>query len=349
VTVTHVWTPALSDDEAAELSGRVAELAAAGLPLHGGLRAAAREVASRRLARAMNELVEKLESGTLLPQALEEMRGRLPAHLHGLMLVGLRSGQFAQMLEQFVWQHQQARAVRRQAWLALSYPVLLLSAVIVLIPIFGVYVVGEVASIAEEYNANLPFQTQLLAGLGEFGWLAPMGSLVFLALTALAIWCLSSGRMTRPAAGQVPVLGMLWRWTALAQYCRLVALVVEHGVPLPEALELSATGVRDAELVSGSRALAAAVAAGHPLAVAVSQTRPFPPTMASVVAWGEQGQALADSLRAAADVYEERARTQVALIRTIVPPLVFLLVLGAMVFLLVATVSPMYAVIKALT
>jgi general secretion pathway protein F len=339
---------ALSADEAAEFSARVAELSAAGLPLSGGLRAAAREIASRRVAGVLNDLAGRLEAGEPLPSAIDEMGSSLPAHLRALMLIGLRSGQFDQTLEQFVWQQQQARAAGRQAWIALAYPLLLLLATVVLIPIFSVYVVGEVVAIAEDFEAELPAQSRVLASVAGLGWLAPVGTLTLLGITALGIWSLGIVPRTQPIAERMPVLGTLWRWTSLAQFCRLLALLVERGVPLPEALELLGSGLRDRTLAAGCRAAATEVAAGHSLAVVLGRT-PFPPTLVSLVAWGQQGSTLAASLQAAAALYEDRAKGQLALIRTLVPPVVFLLVLGAMVFLLTAALLPMLNVITMLT
>ena len=66
---------------------------------------------------------------------------RLPVHLRGLMLAGVRSGRLAEVLEEYVdLQHSQAE-LRRRVWIALAYPFVLLLFMTVLTAFAGVYVV----------------------------------------------------------------------------------------------------------------------------------------------------------------------------------------------------------------
>ncbi len=85
----------LSAGESAELAARLAALAQSGLPLEGGLMALADEVAQPRLARVLRNLAERLERGEKLESAIAAQGSRLPAHLRGLIVAGVRSGRLA--------------------------------------------------------------------------------------------------------------------------------------------------------------------------------------------------------------------------------------------------------------
>ena len=91
----------LSGAETAELSRQIAGLASAGLPLAHGLVALGEELPRGRLRRSMNELAGTLESGVTLDEALEEQRDRIPPHLRGLVIAGLRSGRLGDILSRF--------------------------------------------------------------------------------------------------------------------------------------------------------------------------------------------------------------------------------------------------------
>ncbi|HAY80786.1 MAG TPA: hypothetical protein DCY79_13345 [Planctomycetaceae bacterium] len=53
----------------------------------------------------------------------------------------------------------------------------------------------------------------------------------------------------------------------------------------------------------------------------------MPPSFVPFIAWGETANSLGESFEALADMYEERVRVRSALLRTMVPPLVFVAVL----------------------
>src|SRR5438270_10603856 len=91
----------LSGAEAAELSGQLAELTRTGLPLAPSLAALAEELPRGRLRGSMQQLAGSLGSGVSLAEAIEGQRGRIPPHLRGLVIAGVRTGRLGDVLSQF--------------------------------------------------------------------------------------------------------------------------------------------------------------------------------------------------------------------------------------------------------
>ncbi len=92
----------LSAVESAELAAGLAELTKIGLPLPAGLRTLAEEWPGRRLRPVILTLADRLEQGVSLEDALTAPGTRLPAHLRGVIIAGVRSGRLAEALEQIV-------------------------------------------------------------------------------------------------------------------------------------------------------------------------------------------------------------------------------------------------------
>src|SRR5262245_39050214 len=88
----------LSPDDTAVVIAQMAQLAAAGIPLSDGLYAAAEEL-PRRQSAALRQLAAAIDAGQTLDQAVVTLQTRLPAHVRGLILAGLRSGQLGLVLE----------------------------------------------------------------------------------------------------------------------------------------------------------------------------------------------------------------------------------------------------------
>ena len=152
----------LSAEEATEFAARVAELTKAGLPLGTGLRALADELPGRRLPRMLREVARRLDAGDDLLKVLESQGARLPVHLRGLMLAGVRSGRLAEVLEEYVdLQHSQAELHRRVAT-ALAYPFILLLFMTALTVFAGLYLVDNFAKIFRDFGTELPVMTQLV-------------------------------------------------------------------------------------------------------------------------------------------------------------------------------------------
>ena len=242
----------LSPEEATEFAARVAELTKAGLPLGAGLRALADELPGRRLPRVLHGLANRLDAGDDLVGALESQGRSLPAHLRGLMLAGVRSGRLAEVLEEYVdLQHSQSE-LRRRVWLALAYPFILLLFMTALAAFASVYVVD---AFAEDIQG---FRNQLACDDGGGHQRIAAGDVV---LRGPGRPCRSWFRSCfgwRPRAGwvwpvlyRVPMVGPLLRWSHLAQFARLMGLLLEQQVSLPDALRLTAAGLRDANLARG--------------------------------------------------------------------------------------------------
>jgi type II secretory pathway component PulF len=119
---------------------------------------------------------------------------------------------------------------------------------------------------------------------------------------------------------------------------RSLALLVEHQIPLPEALRLAAGGIGDAYVGSLCRDLASRLEKGTPLFMALVHQRSLPLSIVPLVRWGEEHAVLPEGLRSAAEMLEGRLRIRSSLIVQIIPPLIFIVV-GVMVLSLVVFVG----------
>jgi type II secretory pathway component PulF len=147
----------------------------------------------------------------------------------------------------------------------------------------------------------------------------------------------------------IPVIGPLWRWGRLAYFSRLMGLLLDQRVPLPEALRLTAAGLPNTALAAACHRAAAAVEAGRPLAASLAAQRPFPPTLIPLVEWGQQTPALAEAFRAAAEMFEGRVQYQQAFLGVILAPALLLLIALFIGTVVLALMLPLLHLIQCLT
>jgi general secretion pathway protein F len=338
----------LSPDEAAEFAARVAELTKAGLPLGAGLRALADELPGRRLPRMLRLVADRLDAGDDLLGALESQGAHLPEHLRGLILAGVRSGRLAEVLEEYVDLEHGRSELRRRVVMALAYPYILLLFITAITALAGIYIVDTFAQIFLDFATSLPVMTlSAINGWRPMMWI--LTSLVALsAIVPLWLWLAPAAGWAWPVLYRLPMVGPLLRWHHLSQFAGLMGLLLEQEVPLPDALRVTAAGLRDANLARECCRTAEDVEKGRPLDESLAARRQFPASLIPIIQWGQRASALPEAFRAAAEMFAGRARTHGTLLETMLLPIMFLAVLLFAGFFVIAMFVPLIALISRL-
>jgi type II secretory pathway component PulF len=334
----------LSAQESAELAAQMAGLAKAGLPLDQGLAALADEM-PRRLRWSLWRLADRLSDGEPLETAIQSPDVRLPAHVRGLIVAGLRSGRLPTILDEFAALTCRQHELRHKVLLSVAYPAVLLTILAVLMIFCRVYLVEPFRAIFKDFGAKLPDLTNIFfacSGVVAWGMLVVATVLLILPLASLLM---PLGAWVARLVKLIPVIGPILRFSRLAQFSELLAMLVEQQVPLPESLRLTAAGLNDPALAEGCLEAAADVAIGRPLNEALVSARRFPASLTALVDWGQRRAALPEALRAAAETFEARARSQGDLLNMLLPPIAFLLITALAVIGVLALLLPMVSLV----
>ena len=147
----------------------------------------------------------------------------------------------------------------------------------------------------------------------------------------------------------LPLVGWLRRWTRLAQFARLLAMLVESESPLPAALQLAGDAVRDAEIADAARELARDVEAGRSLTESETRRSRFPGGLAQSLQWGEGTQSLAESLRTAAEMLEGQAMIHSEFVFRVAPPITMIFIVIVLAFVVTGLFMPLIKLITELS
>ncbi len=339
----------LSTAEAAELAAGVAELAKAGLPLPSGLRALAEEWPSRRLRRVLLDLAGRIERGVSLEDALGAIGGRFPVHLRGLITAGVRSGRLPEALEQFVDLEQTQHDLRRQVWLKLAYPTFLMVVMSFLAVLLGFYIVPHFGNTFRDYKTELPQITNLvLYGTKPVATVFISITIILLLIPLiLSMRIISSWIM--PAFYALPLIGSVLRCSQMARFSRLMAMLINQQVPLPESLRLTSNGMQDAYLARACRGVAAEIEQGRSLSESIGSRRQFSRDMLPLIYVGEQASTLGGAFQSAAEMFEGQATAQSRNLEVFLLPATFLLIICFCGFVVLGLFMPLIALITMLT
>ncbi len=350
--------PRLSQKESAELAGHLADVMQAGLPLAGGLSALAKELPDGKVRRGLKAMVSQLESGRSLETVLESRN--VPADLRGLVRAGFRTGHTGDVLSQYVRHTQHMQDLRRHIALAWGYPLILILSSVAIFFFFMWYIVPQFRGIFDDFGLDLPSMTKSLMWLSQMlhhDWPLVLGVVGGGAVLAWLFWRFGlSQAQRRRILWCLPLVGPMIRAAALARFSRLLGLLIENNVPLPDALRLAGQGAADAELGEAAMYLADVVESGRPLKGNEYACQRFPATFVQLLSQIEGQKPMANAVKAlseacssSAEMFESQTRVTATRIAAISQPLIVIFTGGMVGYLVIALFMPLIKLLNDLS
>jgi general secretion pathway protein F len=315
----------LSEDDVARFTEQIADLTSAGLPLAPGLRAAGDELPRGRLRSTLESVAGAIDRGATVDEALAAQGARLPEHVRGLIAVGSRTGKIGQVLGRYVAYNNVGAELRRKLTFSLAYPVLSFVISVAVFTFICSAIVPSFENIFRDFGVSLPALTILLIEISHVfavTWQFWVEALIGLFVFWLLLRFVLNGPSRRTLLGRLPVVGFVWRNTSLAEFCHLLALLLECEVPLAEALRFTASGVNDSAIDEASSRMVRDVEGGMTLSESITRYEVFPKGLSRIVAWAEKAQSLPATLHMAGEMYEAGASVQCGLAGTVLAVMV---------------------------
>lgn len=341
----------LSAGDAALLSAQIAGLARSGLPLPSGLRALGDEMPRGGLRRVLHRLADRLERGEPLDVALAGQGGRLPDHLRGLVVAGVRTGDLGVVLGRFAGFAQVGVDLRRSLRLRLVYPLICLAFASVVAVFACVVVATTFASIFSDFGVPIPMISRWVLTIARAVSAAWWPLLLVLLVTEAGLivtdFVLHAGFWNR-LVSSLPLFGTIWHLTALAEFSDVLGLLIESEVPLVEALPMAGAAVGNLAIAEASGDAARDVAAGRPLSESLTRRWLFSEGFARVLAWAEAHHGLPEALRMASEMFIARARSQADFVGTFCNAAAMLMILGGVATVVLAVMIPMITLLSKL-
>ena len=323
-------------DQFIALNDEIAALVRAGVPLPHGLRELGRDVPGR-LGAAAEALGHSLESGTNLLDALADDRTAFPPAYRAVVAAGLRAGRLPAALEGISASARRAAETRRLIGVAILYPLLVLLiayGLFVLLTLRGVPVLVEMYA-----DSRLPANA-ILSALERLDaavlWWAPWPPLIVCGL--FAAWWFRSGQATAieaPRRERWRSPSQVRAWSALCIFTDLLALLIEHNVPLAEAVTYSGDACGDERIERDARELSSRLTRGQRDEILSPCSSGIPAVLRWLLTTDAGQPRLVAALRQTSQTYHDHAAEQAAWLSWYLP-LILTSVIGGTATLLYA-------------
>ncbi|MBC8112860.1 MAG: type II secretion system F family protein [Candidatus Saccharimonas sp.] len=354
MTSTHDDQPVIrfTDADVESVLGQLDTTARAKLPLAPALNAMADETYSPKTRRGLRQLAARLERGESLHQALNSVELRLSPALRVLAEQGTQFGRFDAVLHWSVEQTRRSNELRRQLWVVLTYPLFLISIVATVGSFLFVVIVPQFAKIFDDFGTQLPGITVAVISVSQFCAANRLPALLALAVVLVLATGPFAWRghwlVTRRWSGSIPLIGPLFRLAALSEFCHLLAVFVESGMPLAAGALVAGESSEDEWLQLMSVQLALDIDRGIEAEMAAI-TCGFPSSLAHVLREATSPKVLADALHGLAEIYSARTEVSSHLTSSIVEPFVMVLTVVGLGTIVIALFMPLIKLLNDLS
>ena len=324
----------------------LATLLRAGMPLVQSLDLLRSRVTSPTFRRVLDDVHERVRSGTALSDAFAAQGDLFPRVYTASLLAGERSGNLDAVLRRYVEYTKIIATVKRKTLSALVYPAVLITLALVLVAIIVLRVVPAFADFYSSFDADLPFITKVILRVSDLArsQFLLLAAVLVGAIVASVTWLRRPGQKARfdHLILGVPGLGPVARKLATSQMARTMGTLLGGGLPLVNALDISAKSIGNQYMAQQLDVVAARVREGASFASALEARGVFPDVAVKMAEVGESTGALQDMLNTVADFYDEEISTTMERFVTLVEP-VLLVIMGIVIAaLLLALYMPLF-------
>jgi type IV pilus assembly protein PilC len=331
----------------------LATLLKAGMPLVQSLDLLKRRVESPTFRAVLDDVHESVRSGTALSDAFAAHGDRFPSVYTASLLAGERSGNLDGVLRRYVDYAKVISTLKTKTLSALIYPSILIALSLGLVSLIMLKIVPEFADFYASFGAELPLITRVILAVSNIlrDHLLIVIVVVAAVVTAFIAWVRQAGRRARVdrLILRLPVLGAIAAKFATSQMARTMATLLGGGLPLVNALEISARSVGNRYVASQLDIVNTRVREGQSFASALEARGIFPEVAVKMTEVGESTGALQEMLNTVADFYDEEIGTAMSRFVTLAEP-ALLVIMGVVIAgLILALYMPLFQLSSVLT
>jgi general secretion pathway protein F len=338
----------ISPSELALVTRQLASLSQSGLPLEESLLAVSQQNEQPRTKSILLGVRSKVMEGHTLADGLAEFPQAFPELYRATIAAGEQSAHLDVVLERLADYTESRHELRQRITNAMIYPIALVVMAIAIISFMLATVVPKIADVFTNTSAELPALTRGMIASSDFlrdHWL-----LVLMGLAALgySIWWL----LQRPGPKRryhqfllrVPIVSRLTRGINTARFTRTFSILAGSGVPILEAMKISAAVIENLPMRDAVNDAAVRVREGASISKSLHSSRLFPPMMIHLVSSGEAGGKLGEMLTRVADGQEREVDGLIAALLGILQPLLIVIMGGVVLTIVLAILLPIFEI-----
>lgn len=324
----------------------------AGLPIVRALNILSEQAANKKFEDIIVDVREDVEAGLSLSEALEKH----PKVFNRLYVEMVRAGEVGGILDgvllRIADQLESDQDLRRKVKSAMTYPTVVLIMAILAAAVMLIFIVPIFAQMFEDLGGTLPLPTRIAMGLSDL--LTGIGGLFVGALLIGGTFFFLRWKSTEqgrkvwdPIVLKIPAkIGDVVQKVALARFARTLGTLSSAGVPILQALEITANSSGNYVIEQALLKSRDSIRQGIPIYTPLEDEPVFPPMVTRMIAVGEETGDLDGMLSKIGDFYESEVDATIKALTSIIEPLMIVVVGGIVGGIIVAMYLPMFQIFE---
>ncbi len=337
-----------------QFTRQLSTLINAGLPILRSLRILEQQQKPGPMRLAVRYVADDVEGGATLSEAM----ARHPKVYDRLYTNMVRAGEVGGVLDSILQRladfMEKTEALKRKVLSAMIYPIAVISFAFGILALLLMFVIPKFQEIFIEMGSKLPSITRFL--LRASAWVTAGGWAVILGIP-VGLWVLT--KLIRISAGgryvldslnlRIPIMGRILGKTAVARFSRTLGTLLAAGVPILEALTITADTAGNEVYSRALSKVREGIREGENFAAPLRTARIVDPMVVNMIDVGEETGELDKMLNKIADTYDEEVETLVAGLTSLLEP-VMIIALGLIIGTIVISLfMPMVTMIQTMS
>lgn len=319
----------------------------AGIPLVDAVRILSKQTTKANEKKAYERLVYDLLKGENLSEAMLKQEKKFPKLLVNMVKTAEMTGDLPTILDDMADYYTTIDQTRRQMISAMTYPVIVLLLAIAVLVFMLVYLVPQFVQLFESQDATLPAITLFIMGASDFikgHYILILVAVIF--LIVLFYYLFKNIKSFRTGIQtfimHVPVFGNIIIYNEVATFTKTFASLLNHGVFITDSMEVLSKitnnevykGIIDKTLENLGK--------GESISKSFKGEWAFPIVAYEMLVTGENTGQLGLMMEKVADHFQNLHKTLITQLKSLVEPLMIVMLAGIVGVILLSIVVPMF-------
>lgn len=326
---------------------QLASLAKSGVALLKSLEVIGAQTKNAYFAKLITGIAREVKAGRSFSSALDDHPSVFSPLYVSMVRAGEEMGHLREVLADIAQFQKRQEEMSAKVAGALVYPVVMLCVGGATVFFILTFVMPKISAIFAGTGERLPWPTVAVMAVSRFlklFWI-PILAAVFAGAAAFNRWRATPAGRTAIGALllRTPFVNDLVVKADLARFARTMHLLLESGLTLVRAIEVSVPTIHNPQLRSSIFACAEGLNAGESLGNCLKRAAFFPEVFAQVLTVAEESGALDEALKDIAESCEADVSESVKTMTTLLEPLMILAVGAVVGFIVFAMLLPIFS------
>lgn len=329
------------------LTRQLATLLSAGIPVEESLKGVAEQSEKSKVRELIIGVRSKVLEGYSLAQALGEFPNAFPELYRATVGAGEQTGRLDLILEKLAEYTEAQQNTKHKIQQALIYPALMIVVSVSIVSFLLAFVVPKIIEVFSSSGQSLPPMTKALMTISGFIQSAGLYVLVVLVLLVVgfrqSLKNIKIKRIWHSFLLKLPIIAYLVRSTNGSRYIHTFGILFLAGVNILETMRVSASLVNNVIMQNAFDTAANRVREGSGISIALQDSHFLSPMAIHLIASGEKSGQIAEMMQRAASHLDKEVKRLIDTALTLLEPMVILLMGGVVLFIVLATLLPIFS------